>query len=217
MAVLVMIYGQSGSGKSTSLRSFKSEQVSIVNVLGKPFPFKANGLKGAVSDNYEKIAGMMAKTPKESIIIDDATYLMSNEFVRTAKQTGYQKFTDMAANFKGLLDLAKSLPANKIVYIMGHVERDSDGNEKFKTIGKMLDEKICVEGLFTIVLKTVVQDGHYYFSTQSTGSDVSKSPMGMFDAPLIDNDLAAVDKIIREYYGMSANDGSSEPKNNKGE
>lgn len=205
MAVLVMIYGQSGTGKSTSLRNFKPEQVSIVNVQGKPFPFRFNGLKGAVSDDYGAISKLLRQTPKQSIVIDDATYLMADEFVRTAKQTGYQKFTEMAANFKGLLDLARSLPDNKVVYIMGHMERDNDGNEKFKTIGKMLDEKICVEGMFTIALKTVVQDGRYYFSTQNTGSDVSKSPMGMFDAPLIDNDLAMVDKTIREYYGLPAN------------
>ncbi len=215
MAILVMIYGQSGSGKSTSLRNFKPEQVSVVNVLGKPFPFRFNGLKGAVSDDYGTIANLLCKTPKQSIVIDDATYLMSNEFVRTAKQIGYQKFTDMAANFKGLLDLAKSLPSNKIIYIMGHMERDNDGNEKFKTIGKMLDEKICVEGLFTIVLKTVVQDGKYYFSTQNTGSDVSKSPMGMFDSQLIDNDLAMVDKTIREYYGLPANDAAPAKNNEK--
>lgn len=215
MAILVMIYGQSGTGKSTSLRNFKPEQVSIVNVLGKPFPFRANGLKGAASDNYEQIANLLCRTPKQSIVIDDATYLMTNEFMRTARQSGYQKFTDMAANFKGLLDLAKSLPDNKVIYIMGHVERDNDGNEKFKTIGKLLDEKICVEGLFTIVLKTVVQDKHYYFSTQNTGSDVSKSPMGMFDVPLIDNDLAMVDKTIREYYGLPANDAATDNKSAK--
>lgn len=213
MAVLVMIYGQSGTGKSTSLRNFKPEQVSIVNVAGKPFPFRFNGLKGAVSDSYEKISNLLCQTPKQSIVIDDATYLMANEFARTARQSGYQKFTDMAVNFKNLLDLARSLPENKIVYIIGHLERDSDGNEKFKTIGKMLDEKICVEGLFTIVLKTVVQDGHYYFSTQNNGSDVSKSPMGMFASQLIDNDLAAVDKTIREYYSLLANNAG----NNKNE
>lgn len=212
MAVLVMVYGQSGTGKSTSLRNFKPEQVSIVNVLGKPFPFRANGLKGATSDDYTAIANLMVKTPKPSIVIDDATYLMGNEFVRTAKQPGYQKFTDIAASFKGLVDLAASLPASKIVYLLGHVERDSDGNEKFKTIGKMLDEKICVEGLFTIALKTVVQDGKYYFSTQNNGSDVTKSPMGMFDSNLIDNDLAMVDKIIREYYDMPANVAEKEGK-----
>lgn len=212
MAVLVMVYGQSGTGKSTSLRNFKAEQVSIVNVLGKPFPFRANGLKGAASDDYTAIANLMVKTPKPSIVIDDASYLMGNEFVRTAKQAGFQKFTDMAANFKGLVDLAASLPANKIVYFLGHLERDSDGNEKFKTIGKMLDEKICVEGMFTIALKTVVQDGKYYFSTQNNGSDVTKSPMGMFDSSLIENDLAMVDKIIREYYDMSANVAEKESK-----
>lgn len=215
MAILVMIYGQSGTGKSASLRNFRPGQVSIVNVLGKPFPFRANGLKGAASDSYEKIANLLVQTPKQSVVIDDATYLMTNEFMRTARQSGYQKFTEMASNFKGLLDLARSLPDNKVIYIMGHVERDGDGNEKFKTIGKLLDEKICVEGLFTIVLKTVVQDGHYYFSTQNTGSDVSKSPMGMFAEPLIENDLAMVDRAIREYYGLPANEAEADNKSAK--
>lgn len=133
MAILVMIYGQSGSGKSTSLRNFKPEQVSVVNVLGKPFPFRFNGLKGAVSDDYGAIANLLCKTPKQSIVIDDATYLMSNEFVRTAKQIGYQKFTDMAANFKGLLDLAKCLPSNKIIYIKGEKRWSSHVHLKMKS------------------------------------------------------------------------------------
>lgn len=212
MAVLVMVYGQSGTGKSTSLRNFKPEQVSIVNVLGKPFPFRANGLKGAQSDDYAKIANLMANTPKKSIIVDDASYLMGNEFVRTAKQAGFQRFTDIAVNFNGLVDLARSLPADKIVYVLGQLERDANGCEKFKTIGKMLDEKICVEGLFTIALKTVVQDGKYYFATQNNGSDVTKSPMEMFENNLIENDLAMVDKIIREYYDMPKNDTAEKEK-----
>jgi hypothetical protein len=204
MAVLVMIYGQSGTGKSTSLRNFKNEDVAVVNVSGKPLPFRG-GIKPYNSDNYTKIMAAINKTDRKSIVIDDATYLMVNEFMRTAKQTGYQKYTDMAVSFNQLIEFAASLPDDKIVYFMGHSDQADDGREHFKTIGKMLDNYVTVEGRFTIVLKTVVQDGKYMFSTQNNGQDTVKSPMGMFDAALIDNDLKAVDDAIREYWGM--NDG----------
>lgn len=204
MAVLVMIYGQSGTGKSTSLRNFKNEDVAVVNVSGKPLPFRG-GIKPYNSDNYTKIMAAISKTDRKSVVIDDATYLMVNEFMRTAKQTGYQKYTDMAVSFNQLIEFAASLPDDKIVYFMGHSDQADDGREHFKTIGKMLDNYVTVEGRFTIVLKTVVQDGKYMFSTQNNGQDTVKSPMGMFDAALIDNDLKAVDDAIREYWCM--NDG----------
>ena len=205
MAVLVMIYGQSGTGKSTSLRNFKNEEVAVVNVSGKPMPFRGN-LKPYNSDNYQKIMAAIAKTDRKSIVIDDATYLMVNEFMRTAKQTGYQKYTDMACSFNGLIEFAASLPEDKIVYFMGHSDQADDGREHFKTIGKMLDNYVTVEGRFTIVLKTVVQDGKYYFSTQNNGQDTVKSPMGLFSSNLIDNDLKFVDDCIRDYWCM--NEGS---------
>lgn len=202
MAVLVMIYGQSGTGKSTSLRNFKNEDVAVVNVSGKPLPFRGD-IKAYNSDNYTKIMAAISKTDRKSIVIDDATYLMVNEFMRTAKQTGYQKYTDMAVSFNQLIEFAASLPDDKIVYFMGHSDQADDGREHFKTIGKMLDNYVTVEGRFTIVLKTVVQDGKYMFSTQNNGQDTVKSPMGMFEAALIDNDLKAVDDAIREYWCMS--------------
>lgn len=206
MAVLVMIYGQSGTGKSTSLRNFKNEDVAVVNVSGKPLPFRGD-IKPYNSDNYTKIMAAIKGTERKSIVIDDATYLMVNEFMRTAKQTGYQKYTDMAVSFNQLIEFAASLPDDKIVYFMGHSDQADDGREHFKTIGKMLDNYVTVEGRFTIVLKTVVQDGKYMFATQNNGQDTVKSPMGMFDAALIDNDLKAVDDAIREYWCMGDGDG----------
>jgi hypothetical protein len=204
MAVLVMVYGQSGTGKSTSLRNFKNDEVAVVNVSGKPLPFRGD-IKPYNSDNYGKIMAAIKQTDRKSIVIDDATYLMVNEFMRTAKQIGYQKYTDMAVSFNQLIEFAASLPDDKIVYFMGHSDQADDGREHFKTIGKMLDNYVTVEGRFTIVLKTVVQDGKYMFSTQNNGQDTVKSPMGMFDAALVDNDLKAVDDAIRDYWGM--NDG----------
>lgn len=207
MAIIVMIMGQSGTGKSTSLRNFTPDEVAVINVSGKPLPFRGalkttNTLR---TDDYGKIDAAIRKTDRKSIVIDDATYLMTNEFMRTAKVNGYQKFTDMALNYHTLVKVAASLPDDVIVYFLGHSETDQNGNEKFKTIGKMLDEKVTLEGLYTIVLKTVVQDGKYYFATHNSGNDTVKSPMGMFESSLIDNDLKAVDTIIRDYYGMEAN------------
>ena len=149
-----MIYGQSGTGKSTSLRNFKPEDVCIVNVSGKPLPFKSKH-KTFNTDDYMAIDAAIKKAPAKSIVIDDATYLMTGEYMRTAKVTGYQKFTDMALNYYTLVKAAAALPSDKIVYFMGHSDTDANGNEKFKTIGKMLDEKVTLEGMFTIVLKTV--------------------------------------------------------------
>lgn len=201
MAVLVMVYGHSGSGKSASLRNFDLEQVAVINVLGKPLPFRSN-MKTYTTNDYGKIDAAIHSTKRKSIVIDDATYLMTGEFMRNAKVAGYQKFTEMAANFNTLLMRAKELPDDVVVYFFGHSERDGDGGEKFKTIGKLLDEKVCVEGYFTIVLKTVVQDGRYLFSTRNDGMDTVKTPLGMFNDALIENDLAAVDKTIREYYNI---------------
>ena len=201
MAIIVMVYGQSGTGKSTSLRNFKPEDVCIVNVSGKPLPFKSKH-KTFNTDDYMAIDAAIKKAPAKSIVIDDATYLMTSEYMRTAKVTGYQKFTDMALNYYTLVKAASALPADKVVYFMGHSDTDANGNEKFKTIGKMLDEKVTLEGMFTIVLKTVVTDGKYQFSTRNSGQDTVKTPLGMFNDVLIDNDLAMVDKTIREYYGI---------------
>lgn len=209
MGIPVMIYGQSGSGKSTSLRNFEPDEVCVVNVSGKPLPFKTK-IKTYNCDDYVKIDMAIRSAPANAIVIDDATYLMTNEFMRGAKTTGYQKFTDMALNFWTLIQTAIRLPENKVIYFMGHVDLDQNGNEKFKTIGKLLDEKVTLEGLFTIVLKTVVTDGKYQFSTQTNGTDTVKSPMGMFKETLIENDLKMVDANIREYWGLA-------PLNNKEE
>jgi hypothetical protein len=127
---------------------------------------------------------------------------MVNEFMRSAKQSGYQKYTDMAVSFNNLVEYASRLPDDVIVYFLGHSEQSDDGREHFKTIGKMLDNYVTLEGKFTIVLKTTVQDGKYYFSTQNNGQDTVKSPMGMFDSNLIDNDLKAVDEAIRAYWSV---------------
>lgn len=195
-----MVLGESGTGKSASLRNFQPEEVGVVNVCGKPLPFRSR-IETFKSDDYLQIEKALKASPKKALVIDDCQYLMANEFMRTAKVNGYQKFTDIAQNFWTLVRLViDELPEDVLVYFLGHIERDANGNEKFKTIGKMLDEKITVEGMFTVVLKTYVRDGLYQFSTRNSGSDTVKTPIGLFEEPYIDNDLKAVDAAIREYY-----------------
>lgn len=201
MAILVMVYGQSGTGKSTSLRNFGKDEVAIVNVSGKPLPFR-NNLSPLKTDDYQTIMKALRGTAKKSIVIDDATYLMVNAFMRSAKVVGYQKYTDMACDFNNLIEFASSLPDDKIIYFLGHSDQADDGREHFKTIGKMLDNYVTLEGKFTIVLKTAVQDKRYCFATQNNGQDTVKTPMGMFEQTFIDNDLKFVDDTIREYYGI---------------
>jgi len=197
-----MILGASGTGKSASMRNMKLDSYGYVNPAGKPLPFKS-AKKGLDSDDYDRITKTISNAKSDSIIIDDAQFLMANEYMRRAKENGYQKFTDIGLNFWNLVKLVTSMPANKIVYFLGHTEVDTFGNTKFKTIGKMLDEKITIEGMFTIVLRTHVQDGRFFFSTVNSGSDTVKTPIGLFDTPYIDNDLAIVDAAVRGYYGLN--------------
>lgn len=199
MAIPVLVLGESGTGKSASLRNFDASEIKVINVEGKPLPFK-NKFEVFSSDNYVKILKEMQATEKPVIVIDDAQYLMANEFMRRATERGYDKFTEIAQNFWNLVNKVKELPKNQIVYFLAHIERDQNGNEKIKTIGKLLDEKITVEGMFTIVLKTNVTDGVYTFLTQNSGHDTVKSPIGMFPSIAIDNDLKYVDEKIRNYY-----------------
>lgn len=203
MGFPIMIIGESGSGKSASMRSLPPESVGIINVAGKPLPFRSTGFRTLDTDSYDKVRGALLGAKTDSLIIDDAQYLMANQFMRDANKQGYQKFTDLALNFWSLVQtVIHELPRQRIVYFLMHLERDPNGNEKAKTIGRLLDEKITVEGMFTVVLKAVVKDGRYAFSTQNSGNDTVKSPIGMFDEPLIDNDLLYVDTTVRAYYGL---------------
>ncbi len=200
-----MILGESGTGKSASLRNFKKGEIAYINVTGKPLPFR-NDFGTLVTDRYADIKTALLGMKAPSAVIDDAQYLLANEFMRRSGELGYQKFTDMAKNYWSLIaeTITRDMPADKIVYLLSHIDRDQNGNEKVKTIGKLLDEKITVEGLFTIVLKTHVEDGKYTFFTQNSGFDTVKSPIGMFPDLEIDNDLKLVDNTIREFYNMNA-------------
>lgn len=214
MGMPVLVIGRSGSGKTYSLKEFKKGEVSIISVEKGRLPFKGDlqiaripttfgeGEKtsaGAInSAKYAWICNAIKTAPTKAVVIDDSQYLLVNELFDRAYEKGYDKFTEMAAKFRNLIHFINELDdENKIVYFLHHSEPDTDGREKVKTIGKMLDEKLTVEGCFDIVL--YCQD-HKFF-TQSNNQSTAKSPEGMFELE-IPNDLKAVDKAIREYYGM---------------
>lgn len=209
MSKKILILGRSGSGKSTSLRNFKKGEVGIISCVGKELPFRTDlpTVVPAVNDKtlnkYPDVMAVLRRAKAKVLVIDDANYLMSGEFITTAGEKGYDKFTRMASNFMTLLDEIDALSEDVTVYIMMHTDFDADGYEKPKTIGKLLDEKVVIEGLFTTVLKSVYEGGEYKFRTKTNGADCVKTPLDMFQTETIDNDLKLVDKTIREYYGMT--------------
>ena len=206
MATAVLIMGESGSGKSASLRNFAPNEISVFNVTSKPLPFKQGKTKIPKIDNatYTDIANALANPNKRAYVIDDAGYLLSFEMFKRANETGYSKFTDMAKNFFDMLDFINTkLPNDIIVYITMHTEDDSEMHRvKVKTIGKMLDQNLKIEGLFSIVLRAVQTEDGYKFVTRDDMVSTAKSPIGMWEEDMIDNDLKAVDATIREYYDM---------------
>lgn len=206
MGQLVYILGRSGTGKSFSLRNFQADEVAVINVQGKILPFKGSGKIRTVSvDKSDEIVRAIedfSGSGYKRIVIDDFQYVMANEYMRRSAERGYDKFTEIARHAWDICDCVTQLPPDVIVYVLCHTDTDQDGVEKLKTIGKLLDEKIVLEGMSTIVLKTVVSDGQYMFVTQNNGRDTVKSPDGMFQTYAIDNDLKYVDDKIRNYYEL---------------
>lgn len=208
MAVPVLVMGRSGSGKSASMRNI-AETTFVVNVNKKPFPFKSNpNLKVMNCDEYLKIKGALKAAYEKGIrlsVVDDAGYLMTSKFMAGHREkkgsAQYDLYNEIADNFYSFIRfITDELPADMIVYIVMHEDKNDLGESKPKTIGRLLDEKVCVEGMFTIVLHSLKLDGKYVFATATDGLDVTKTPMGMFDQTYIDNDLEAVTAKIREYY-----------------
>lgn len=208
MGIPVLIIGKSGSGKSASLRNFQPGEVGIVNVLGKPLPFR-NKLQAVQTDDYKKVYAAITKAKTDCIVIDDSGYLMTNQFMRGHSSTGagnaiFTFYNDLGDQFWHLVRyVVENLPPQRVVYFMMHEDKNDFGDVKPKTIGKMLDEKVCVEGMFTIVLRSMLVNGKHVFRTQTDGMDVCKTPIGMFDSGEIDNDLKVVDNAIREYYYLN--------------
>ncbi|WP_417112679.1 hypothetical protein [Hominenteromicrobium sp.] len=203
MGIPVLILGESGTGKSASLRNFEPDDVSIFNVAAKPLPFRKKLPIKSTSD-YNTICQGIAQSQKKAFVIDDSQYLLCFESFAKAKEIGYGKFTDMALHFYNLVQFViRQTPPDVIVYFLHHTETDGNtGKVKAKTMGKMLDNQLTLEGLFSIVLMAYTDGKKHTFITQSDGFTTAKSPMEMFPVE-IDNDLKAVDQAIREYYELN--------------
>ena len=202
MSVKVLIIGESGSGKSASLRNFNEDEVAIFNVSEKPLPFKKK-LPMLNTSDMKTIAAAIKQNDRNCYVVDDAGLAMTFYLFGKVAETGYGKFTTVAKDFYDMVKAVDNCSDDTIVYFMMHTERSDDGAKvKAKTAGKMIDSQLTLESLFTIVLNCVTDGKRHYFVTQSDGVTTAKSPMGMF--PLeIDNDLKAVDSAIREYYGLA--------------
>lgn len=215
MATICLIIGESGSGKSTSARTLDPKKTMVINILKKPLPFK-NWKKNYTdvkdntgnffqSDNPESVLACLdyvsAKRPDiENVVVDDFQGLMMAEFMKRSKEKGYEKFTDIAKHTYDLVYLGAQLARQDLaIFFLSHSETDDTGTSRAKTIGKLLSEKICLEGLFTVVLHAVCSNGEYKFLTQNTGKSIAKSPMGMFETLEIPNDLNLVAQAIKTY------------------
>lgn len=208
MGTAVLVYGKSGAGKSRSLKGFAEDEIFLVNPIGKRLPFPGKFKYTAKTDNYQTIINGLKQMPTKIAVIDDAGYLLTNTFMRghSAPKAGsstFDLYNDIADNFWRLfMFIQQQLPDDVIVYVMMHEQETDFGGVKLRTIGKLLDEKVSIEGMVTIALRCLVDGDRHYFRTQTDGSDVSKSPEDMFELE-IDNDLKAVDTRIRDFWGLA--------------
>ncbi|EKN6209121.1 AAA family ATPase [Yersinia enterocolitica] len=216
MGTATLILGESGTGKSTSLRNLNPDDCLLIQVVRKRLPFKStnwqpwDGAKktGSVVATHDwslikAVINGSTKYGKKIVIIDDFQYVMCTEFMETVNDKGFDKFAKMGLHMWEIIKAAQDTPDDLRIYFMAHTEETNLGRVKMKTIGKMLDEKVTVEGMFTIVLRTTVHDGQYFFTTQNNGYDTVKSPMGLFETNEIENDLLTVDRDICDYYGIN--------------
>lgn len=213
MSVSSLIIGNSGTGKTTSLRNLEPSQTLLIQCLRKPLPFPAKDWKelksgeagGSIyrTDAAPNIIKAMQKTTRKIIVIDDWNMLMTNQYMRRSAEVGFQKFADIGRDAWNVLMAATELAEDVRVYFLGHTEMSDAGQIKAKTIGKMLDSTVTVESMFTIVLRSIVTNGVYQFSTQNNGHDSCKSPMGLFKSEAVDNDLLEVDQAISSFYGIN--------------
>lgn len=206
-SVPVLLIGKSGTGKSTSMRNFENDEIAVINVLGKQLPFKSKIKNIVTTDDYNKVVENIQKTSRKTIVIDDAGYLITNQFMRNHSKGGggnavFAVYNELADNFWKLVNTIKNIDGGKTVYLIMHEDTDENGNTRPKTIGKLLDDKVCIEGMFTVAIRSMFKDGKYIFRTKTDGNDIVKSPLGMFEEEEIDNDLKEVDKIIRDYYEL---------------
>lgn len=203
MGIMPMVMGASGSGKSTAMRNLDRKTTAVINVASKPFPFKGKFEMMCNTSDVDEIITILKRNTTNCYVIDDSQYLMSFKLIDKWNENGYQKYTEIARDFKRLIDtVTNHTSPDTIVYLLHHTEVMDDGKVKAKTSGKMIDNWLTLEGLFSIVIMAVATENKHLFITQSDGTNTCKSPIGMLENPM-DNDLLLVDKAIREYYELA--------------
>lgn len=213
MSYATLVLGESGTGKTCSLRNLDPKNTLLIQPVRKPLPFRFTGWKEIkqkgdgnnilVCADPQQIIKCMHASPFDVIVVDDWQYILASMYMAARNVKGFDKFTEIGGAGFDIAKAASELGENKRVYVLAHTTSDEFGNTRIKTLGKLLDDKIVVEGMFTTVLRTHVENGRYLFSTQNSGSDTVKSPMGMFSEQYIENDLAAIDRVICDYYGIT--------------
>ena len=208
MGIPVIVYGKSGSGKTRSLKFFGEDEILYVNVEKKLLPFRNKFKYELRSDNTDLIRDQLMKMPTKAAVIDDLTYTMTNEFMRRHRNMkGNQQFdlyNDIADNLWNLFeDVKNKLPNDVIVYFIMHEDSDDYGQTKIRTIGRLLDSKVSVEGIVTICIRCMSKDGEHFFRVSTDGSDITKAPEDLFEKPEFENNLKFVDETIREFYGFN--------------
>lgn len=212
------MYGKSGAGKTRSLKNFDKDEICLIQCTPKMLPFKGKFTKQmGIGDKQgtEAVAYIAAGMKKaaaggtKAIVIDDATYIMTKIFMEGHRglrgNQAFELYNDIGDNMYLLVQYAQSLPEDVIVYIVMHEDVDDFGNVRLRTIGKLLDQKVCLEGMVTICLRAVIEDDRHLFETNNDGRSLAKSPEDMFESRLIDNDLKAVDTAIRNFYEIGGN------------
>lgn len=208
MGIPVIIYGKSGSGKSRSLKNFAADEILHVNVERKPLPFRRKFKYTLNTYDTETIFQQLEKMSSVGVktaVIDDAGYLMTEYFMahhRNKKQgASFEMYDEIADKMFNLINVVKNvLSEDTIVYIILHEDTNDYGETTLRTIGKLLDRKVCLEGMVTIAIRCAVSKGKHVFKVTTDGNDITKTPEDMFEQSEIENDLKAVDSIIRNYY-----------------
>lgn len=220
MGVPCLVIGKSGSGKTYSLKNCDPDKFGVISVEKGRLPFKSKIKVARIPKSLKNPDGTEVSSYSalnraryawltqvirgskglKSIVIDDSQYLLVNEMFDRSSEKGYDKFTDIAKNFRDLVHFVnEAAPDDMIVYFLHHSETGADGREKCKTIGKMLEEKLVIEGMFDVVIYCA----DHKFYTQANEISSAKTPEGMFEDLEIPNDLAAVDSAIRDYWNLN--------------
>ena len=203
MAIGVLVLGESGTGKTYSIKNFDPGEVKIISVYKPILPFRASKPYEVVrAASGREIIKELKNTDKKKIVIDDFQFVLGLPMMQRIGEKGWDKFNEIEQPYSDVLAALRDIPDDVIVYLNSHTMDNDNGKTTIKTVGKALDKYITIEGLFMIVLGTLVVDNHYYFVTQNNGSNTLKTPEGMFADNLIPNDLKYVDDKIRNYYFM---------------